>query len=99
MNDFLNWDTIGTFGMMVATVSIITEVVKYFIPKVDPKWIALVVTLFCQISVQLFSVKDFSASGMVMAVINAFVVLASAIGAFEGLLKPIQNYLEKKTKN
>ena len=89
MNEFFTWNFIATYAGMVVFVTLATQTVKRYV-NADPKWVALVAAIFGQAAVQIFYVQDFSAQGMIMALINVFVVLTGAIGSFETLVKPIQ---------
>ena len=94
MSEFFTWDFIATFTGMVAFVTLVTQVVKYYI-NIDPKWITLAAAILGQAAVQVFYLKDYSAQGIVMALINVFVVVAGSVGAFETLVKPVQRKVEK----
>lgn len=95
MNEFLTWEFLTTFTGMVAFVTAVTQLVKFYV-NLDPKWIALVAAIVGQFSVQLAFVKDFSMEGIIMTVFNIVSVLLGAIGTFETVVKPIQRKLEKK---
>lgn len=94
MNDFFTVDFLTTFTGMVTFVTVVTQLVKNYV-NVDPKWIALVATIVGQAVVQFVFIGDFSASGIAMAGFNVIAVLLGAIGAFETVVKPIQNKIEK----
>ena len=98
MDNFFTWEYLATFAGMVAFVTIATQVVKYYI-NVDPKWIALVAAILGQAAVQAFYLRDYSAQGIVMAIINVFVVVAGSVGAFETLVKPVQRKVKGDGKN
>ena len=89
MNEFFTYEFLSTFTGMIAFVTATTQIIKYYV-AVDPKWVALFSAVFGQIIVQLFYFKDFSAQGVVMALINVIAVLLGAIGAFETIVKPIE---------
>jgi len=84
---------VGCMGL----VSIITQVCKWYIPKkVDPKWYTLVVSILVGLIRQLVIIQDFTFIGWILAIINIFVILASAIGIYETIIKPIQTKVEHK---
>lgn len=89
MNEFFTWDFIATYAGMVVFVTLVTQTVKRYV-NADPKWVSLAAAIFGQVAVQIFYVKDFSPQGMIMALINVFVVLTGAVGSFETLVKPFQ---------
>lgn len=88
MNEFFSWEFLSTFAGSVVFVTTVTEVVKYYLPKLDPKIIALVTSVFVSLSVQVLYYKDFSSQGIVLSLINIVVILFGSIGAFESVIKP-----------
>lgn len=88
--DYFTWEYLATYGGMTALVTAVTQLVKRYLPQVDPKWIALVAALLGQIGVQILYLKDWSVSGIVMALINVVCVLLGSIGAYETVVKPVQ---------
>ena len=84
LNDFISPAFLGTFSGVVVTVTLLTQLVKGFLPKVDPKWIALVFA--CAVSVvKQLATGDYSPGAWILAGLNAFVITGAAIGAFEGV--------------
>ncbi|MEG1863102.1 MAG: hypothetical protein RR198_05790 [Oscillospiraceae bacterium] len=95
MNEFFTVEFLGTFTGMVAFVTLVTQVVKYYV-NLDPKWISLAAAFVGQMVVQLVFLKDFSAQGVVMALFNVLAVVAASVGTFETVVKPVQRKLEQK---
>jgi len=100
--DYITLDALvlGTLSGSVAAVTAVTQVTKRF-ADFDPKWIALAVS--SAISMLLLSMsEDFTAAGIILSIINTFVVTGLSIGVFEGCVKTpvkmIQNFLHKKDK-
>lgn len=93
--DYFTWEYLATYGGMTALVTVVTQLVKWYLPKVDPKWIALGVALLGQIAVQLIYLKDFSVGGIALALVNVICVLLGSVGAYESVVKPIQNAAAK----
>lgn len=93
MTEFFTMEFLGTFTGMVAFVTAVTQIVKYFI-NVNPKWVALVAAIVGQLAVQFVFIKDYSPEGIVMALFNTVAVLLGSIGAFETVVKPIQRKIE-----
>lgn len=92
--EYFTWEYLATYGGMTALVTSATQLIKRYIPNCDPKWIALVAAVLGQAAVQVFYLKDWSAGGLIMAVINAVCVLLGAVGAYETVIKPVQKSTE-----
>lgn len=95
MNEFITWEFLTTYGGMVAAVTILTQVIKGYIPRLDPKWTALIIAFIGQIGVQLLFRQDYSVQGIFMALINVFMVLAGSVGAYEVAVKPAVKAMAK----
>lgn len=95
MTEFFTIEFLSTFTGMVAFVTAVTQIVKYFI-DVDPKWVALAASIIGQATVQLVFIKDFSPEGVAMAFFNIVAVLLGSIGTFEVVVKPVQRKIEQK---
>lgn len=85
MNEFLTWEMLGTFVGAVTATTLLTQVIKHFITKLDPKWIALGVATLAVMGYTLLYVQDYSGQGIAMAVVNVFMVTGASIGLFEGV--------------
>ena len=83
LNDFITPELLVTFSGAVAVVAILTQFTKRFLPKVDPKWIALVLATLAS-TVKRLATGDLSAIGWVLAAFNAIALASAAVGAFEG---------------
>ena len=90
MDNFFTWDYLATYGGMIAFVTGVTQLAKFYLPKIEPKWIALAAAFIGQLAVQIIFTKDMSAQGIGMALINVIAVLLGSIGLFETVVKPIQ---------
>lgn len=97
MNEFFTWEFLATFAGSVAFVTTITEVVKYYLAKLDPKYIALAAAIVVTFAVRLLFYKDFTPEGLVLATFNVVAVLFGSIGAFETVVKPIERKLTSNT--
>ena len=86
MTEFITWEFLATFAGSVAAVTLITQTIKEFI-NLDPKWIALVISIFVCALVQVCYYQDYSLQGIALACVNVFVVLAASIGGYETILK------------
>ena len=88
MTDFMNWETLGTFAGISVTVTTLTQILKQFLVKTNPKWIALVLSLILTFGYQFFK-SDISLLSFIMSAVNALLVTSTAIGAFESVIKPV----------
>lgn len=93
MNEFFSWEFLATFAGSIAFVTTVTQVIKYYLPKIEPKFIALGAALFVTFAIQLLFYKDLSLEGLVLALFNVFAVLFGSIGTFEAIVKPVVNKL------
>ena len=82
MNEFLTWDFLGSFAGAVAAIGLLTQLAKRYV-AIDPKWMALVFSVFVGVALQLFYWQDFTAAGWTMTFFNICVLLTSAIGGYE----------------
>jgi len=86
--DMLSWELLATSAGCATAVTALTQVIKQYV-NIDPKWIALVLSLVITLGLQLFVNLDsavnlgFSASSVILAVLNSFMVTGASIGLFE----------------
>ena len=97
MEEILSWSHLGTGAAVSAVVTGLTQVLKYFIPekimnKLDPKWIALALSVIITIGHQMIY-GDFAIETFALSALNAVMSTGAAIGGYEGLIKP---FLHKK---
>ena len=90
--DYFSWEFLVTYSGMTAFVAAFTQIFKRFFPNYDPKWVALACAVIGQAAVQILYVKDFSLSGIVMAIFNVAAVLCGSVGAYEIAVKPVQKH-------
>ena len=83
MNEFMNESVLGTFSGMVATVTILTQFIKHYVKRCDPKWIALVVSVAAVMAIAAWPGAP-SYQSIFMAADNVLLVAGSSIGLFEG---------------
>lgn len=88
--EYFTWEYLATYGGMTALVTGATQLIKRYLPNLDPKWIALVAAVLGEAAVQVFYLKDWSGGGIAMAGINVICVLLGAVGAYEVVIKPVQ---------
>ena len=88
--EILSWDYLGSAAGVAATVTILTQILKNYIQKVDPKWIALVLALIITIIGQIV-MRDFTLGTLVLSIVNAIMATGVAIGAYEGIINPLNN--------
>ena len=89
MNAFLSWDFLATFAGASVAGTVLTQIIKKYV-TFDPKYIALAVTIIVVVGVQLFHLHDYSAGGIVMAILNGFLAAGSSVGIYETVIKPME---------
>jgi len=92
--DFIDVEAVKTFAGAVALVVAITQVIKNYIPKVDPKYISLVLSFVVMFGILFIFSKDFTVAGIFLCVLNSLLVSGAAVGLFEYAIKPIQRITE-----
>lgn len=98
MTEFFTTEMLLTFTGQVLFVTVATQVVKKYI-NVDPKWLSLGFSLVAAAVAQLVILKDFSAVGLSMAVINVFMVLSASIASYESIVKPVARGIEAEKQH
>ena len=89
MNEFFTPDMLKTFAGSVAAVTALTQVLKTYIPqKLDPKWLALVLSIIITFGVQ-FVFDGATSENWIMSAFNALAITGASIGAYEGFVKPV----------
>jgi len=88
--EFLTWEMLAAESGCAAAVAALTQVIKQYI-NVDPKWIALALSLVITFALQFIvyldasAKSDFTAANIILAALNSFAVTGVAIGLFEGV--------------
>ena len=96
MNDlgFFTEEFLMTFAGQVTLVTLLTEGIKLYVKKADPKLISLILSVCISLISQLVFKQDFTADGIIIALCNSIVVLLSSIGGYETILKGVQRKIE-----
>lgn len=101
--DWVTWDIMSSFVGMAALVAALTQIIKMipfpFNDKVDPKWYTLIFSILLNFALHFIHLKDYSVEGIVLMIINILVVFASAVGAYEAVIKPVQKAIQNKSGN
>lgn len=92
--EFFTKEFLMTFAGQVTLVTLITECIKLYIKKLDPKIISLILSLGISLISQFVFKQDFSVEGIILALFNSVIVLLSSIGGYEAILKGIQRKIE-----
>lgn len=91
---FFTEELLMSFAGQVTLVTLLTEGIKLYIKKVDPKLISLILSVGISLISQLVFKQDFSADGIIICLCNSIVVLLSSIGGYETILKSVQKKIE-----
>ena len=87
MDELLNWNTLGTMAGIAAAVSALTQILKQFM-KIDPKWIALALSVVISLTVQIVG-GDMAAEAFILSALNAILAAGTAVGMYESVIKPV----------
>ena len=98
MNEAFTWAFLGSAAGISAATVVMTQIVKRFIPKVDPKWIALAISFVISMAAQA-ATGDGQATSYALALFNAVLTAGAAIGAYEGILGPLAHVGNTKNKD
>ena len=91
---FFTEEFLMTFAGQVTLVTLLTEGIKLYINKFDPKIISLILSVGISLIAQLVFKQDYSVNGIILSLCNSIIVLLSSIGGYETVLKGIQRKIE-----
>lgn len=82
--DFITSDMFLSFAGCLTIVALITQVIKSLPPldKINTLWTTFGVSILVGV-IRLFLIKDFSAQGITMGVLNILAIYLGAIGGYE----------------
>ena len=87
MNEFVNWNTLGTYAGAVMMVALITQFVKQIkiLEKVNSQIISYVIAVLILIGANAFADGNnlVTAQGIILCFINAVMVALAANGAYD----------------
>jgi len=89
LSEFISWGNLGTLVGMVAAVNLIVQVTKNSF-NTNPRWLSLIVAALVM-AVYTVAAGDVTPEKCLIAVINVFVVVATATGTFEHIIKPVED--------
>jgi len=90
MLESIGWGQLGTATGVAAVVAVLTQILKNYVPKLDPKWIALVLSLLITFCRQMVF-DDYAFATFVLSTLNGIIAAGMAIGVFESVIKPLNS--------
>jgi len=93
---FFTKEILMTFGGQVTLVALLTEAIKLYINKIDPKVISLILSIGISLIVQLTFKQDFSTDGIILCLFNSVLILLTSIGEYEVIIKGVQRKIENQ---
>jgi len=87
MDELFNWGTLGTLVGATGAVLLITQYIKPLLPKINTRLIALILSIVILAAVTAVTGGGIEAYGL--AVLNAFLVASSAMGAYQITFAPM----------
>ena len=84
MNDVMTVAGLAVFSVAVGIVLLVTQYLKAVLPKINARWIALA-TAFIYMMILTFA-NGGNLTAYAIAIINAFLIASSAMGAYETAL-------------
>jgi len=95
MIEILEWSQLATVAGVATAVTAITEVLKHYITNVDPKWIALLLSLVITYAYQIIT-GDLAVGSWILSAFNALLSTGVAIGIFESAGRPIEEKIHRR---
>ena len=89
MNELFDWSVLGTAAGVATAVVALTQILKQYVPRIDPKWIALSLSALITFGYQLIT-GDYSAGAFLLSALNAILSAGAAIGAYEAVVAPVE---------
>ena len=93
MNEFVSWETLGTFAGCAALVGILTQFTKGLFSKLPTQWLSYIYAVVVMALAAIFT-TGFSWPTLALIPFNAVIVAMSSNGAFTA----IKRITEKKEK-
>ena len=91
INSFLTQDYLGTFHGAIIAVTILTQILKKYV-SIDPKWVALLLSLLIVFVFKIESPTPFIIVGVVETILNSLLVTGVSIGVFETIKTAARNF-------
>ena len=85
----LTWAQLGTTAGASVIAAALTQILKQYFSGIDPKWIALFLSLLCMIGYQLIVAGDYTPGAYILSVLNAVMSAGMSIGAYEAFISPV----------
>lgn len=84
MNEFVSWETLGTFAGCAALVGILTQFTKGVFSKLPTQWLSYIYAVVVMALATIFT-TGFSWPTLALIPFNAVIVAMSANGAFSAV--------------
>jgi hypothetical protein len=94
MDEILSWSDLGTTAAVAGVTAAATQIIKGYLQKIDPKWIALGVATSLTFTRQFIS-GDLSPGALMLAAMNSILAAGTAIGTYEGIVKPVKQRVDR----
>ena len=88
MNEFVSWETLGTFAGCAALVVILTQFTKGLFSKLPTQWLSYIYAAVVMALATIFT-TGFSWPTMALIPFNAVIVAMSANGAFTAVMRVV----------
>lgn len=88
--EFVTLAYLGSLAGCVAVVTILTQLLKSYAPKIGAKYYALIGSVIVVVLRQVFVLDDLTAAGWAEAFVNLLICIAASSGANSYIIKPAQ---------
>lgn len=95
MNEFVTWQTLGTYAGAVMMVTIITQFLKQTpLKNINTQLLAYIISVAILIGAEAFNGSALTAQGVVLCLLNAVIVALAANGTYDaattGMVKKVK---------
>ena len=96
MDSFVTVSYLGTLAGCVGIVTLLTQIAKSYIGRINPKWYVFIFSIIVIAIRQGMLIQDLSAAGIAEAFINLGVCMAAASGLYSFTVEPVEEAIEKR---
>ena len=95
MNEFVTWQTLGTYAGAVMMVTIITQFLKQTpLKNINTQLLAYIISVAILIGAEAFNGSSLTVQGVVLCLLNAVIVALAANGTYDaattGMVKKVK---------
>ena len=93
MSDIINWENFAAYMGSATMSALVTQLVKKYV-NIDPKWIALIISLMAMLGIQATIETVVTVESITTTILNALISAGASVGLYEAS-KGIARKLDK----